>query len=384
MNTQQQLFKKTVLLFSMFLFGAIFLSAQNKVIKAEFEPNFQVGINGGTSLFFGDIKQYQWWPTADYVSERNLAGGITLNYQAKPSITIRLQGMYGQLSGTRREWKTYFESDYFETNINALINFNNLFGKYRSDRFLSVYGTFGLGLMQYNTSVKILGTDEVIQKVGHGSGSGINGRTLQGVFMYGLGLNFNVNNNWDIQLETSNRVMDSDMLDGMTSGYPLDTYNYTSLGVSYKFGFIKQKNKEEIIVEELATELAYVPVIIDETKAEEETIAAIEEEMVASKELDELPVIEPDRPGMEYRVQIMAKFRGPLSVDYISTKYIIPKYELREEIFNGHFIYTVGSFKNYEEARNKRNELRTLYGITDAFVVVFDKGSRLETFPERK
>lgn len=382
MNTQQQLFKKTVLLFCMFLFGTISLSAQSDEIKAEFEPNFQVGVNGGTSLFFGDIKQYQWWPTGNYVSERNLAGGITLNYQAKPSITIRLQGMYGQLSGVRREWKTYFESDYFETNINALINLNNLFGKYRSDRFLSVYGTFGLGLMQYNTSVKILGTDEVIKQLGHGYGSGIKGRTLQGVFMYGLGLNFNVNNNWDIQLETSNRVMDSDMLDGMTSGYPLDTYNYTSLGVTYKFGFIKQKNEEEIIKEELATELAYVPAVIDETKAEEETPAAIEEEMVAFEEPDELPVIEPERPGMEYRVQIMAKFRGPLSVDYISTKYIIPKYELREEIYNGHFIYTVGSFKTYEEARNKRNELRNLYGITDAFVVVFDKGSRLETFPE--
>ena len=366
----------------MFLFGTISLSAQSDEIKAEFEPNFQVGVNGGTSLFFGDIKQYQWWPTGNYVSERNLAGGITLNYQAKPSITIRLQGMYGQLSGVRREWKTYFESDYFETNINALINLNNLFGKYRSDRFLSVYGTFGLGLMQYNTSVKILGTDEVIKQLGHGYGSGIKGRTLQGVFMYGLGLNFNVNNNWDIQLETSNRVMDSDMLDGMTSGYPLDTYNYTSLGVTYKFGFIKQKNEEEIIKEELATELAYVPAVIDETKAEEETPAAIEEEMVAFEEPDELPVIEPERPGMEYRVQIMAKFRGPLSVDYISTKYIIPKYELREEIYNGHFIYTVGSFKTYEEARNKRNELRNLYGITDAFVVVFDKGSRLETFPE--
>ena len=392
MNTQQKLLKTTVLLLGIALFSAVQISAQDaeikqtKVNKNKFQSNFQVGLNGGTSLFFGDIKQYQYWPTANYVSERNLGYGITVNYMAKPSITLRLQGMYGQLSGTRREWNTYFQNDYIETNINALIDLNNLFGKYRSDRFLSVYGTIGIGLMQYNTAVKVLNTNEVIKKVGHGYGSGIGGRTLQGVMMFGMGLNFNVNNNWDIQFETSNRMMDSDMLDGQISGYPLDVYNYTSLGVTYRFGFLKNKYEEEIPNEVLEPELAYVPVVVEEPEPEieeEEVVpvvvpVAIDEDLLAE---DDKPL---EKPEMEYRVQILAKFNGPLSINYISTSFLIPKYELKEEIYNGHFIYTVGSFKTYNEARSKRNELRTLYGITDAFIVVFDEGSRLDKFPEIK
>lgn len=397
MNTQKNLLKTTVLLLGIFLFSAVQTSAQdaenkqNIINKNKFQRNFQVGINAGTSLFFGDIKQYQYWPTANYVSERNLGYGITVNYQAKPSITLRLQGMYGQLSGTRREWNTYFLNDYIETNLNTIVDFNNLFGIYRSDRFLSVFGSIGIGLMQYNTSVRILSTDEVIKQVGHGYGSGIGGRTLQGVMMFGMGLNFNVNNNWDIQLETSNRMMDSDMLDGQISGYPLDVYNYTSVGVTYRFGFLKQRNNEEVITENIEPELAYVPVAVEEPEPdaiEEEVVpvvipVAIDEEKAVKEEVaEEFQTLE--KPEMEYRVQILAKFNGPLSINYISTKYIIPKYELKEEIYNGHFIYTVGSFKTYDEARSKRNELRTLYGITDAFIVVFDEGSRLDTFPEIK
>jgi hypothetical protein len=182
-------------------------------------------------------------------------------------------------------------------------------------------------------------------------------------------------------------MMDSDMLDGQISGYPLDVYNYTSLGVTYRFGFLKNKYEEEIPNEVLEPELAYVPVVVEEPEPEieeeEEVVpvvvpVAIDEDLLAE---DDKPL---EKPEMEYRVQILAKFNGPLSINYISTSFLIPKYELKEEIYNGHFIYTVGSFKTYNEARSKRNELRTLYGITDAFIVVFDEGSRLDKFPEIK
>ena len=374
MFTYMQL-KKVVLLIGMLFLFVHISYAQEKTNECSFNSYFQVGFNTGTSLFFGDIKQYQYWPaSSNDISEWKFAGGLNVNYQFTPVIGLRLNGMYGRLTGMRSGWNTYFESDYWETNLNTTFNFSNIFGKIRTDRFLNVYGTIGLGIVQYNTEVKTMYEHTVIRKVGHGRGSGINGRTLQGIMLYGLGLDFRVNDKWNIQLESANRVMDSDMLDGTISGYPLDFYNYTSVGVTYKFGF-REKSKEQERIDAMEeyyksentpdVQDGVIPVIISD-----ESQAASQDEMFYG--------------DLEYRVQILAKFEGPLSVKSISTKYLIPMYEIKEESYKGYLIYTVGSFKTYEEARKKRDELRRLFEITDAFVVAFDEGSRLESFPEIK
>lgn len=373
-------------LLGLVLFIASGLSAQDgPKMKYEFFPHFQVGANAGASLFFGDIKQYNYLPSTTYKKEMNMGGGITLNYQASPSVGFRLQGMYSELSGKRDEWNIYFESSFFETNLNTIINLNNVFGQYRPDRFISVYGTLGLSLMQYNTVQKVLGTDEEIKKVGYGYGSGFNGRTLQGAFLYGLGLNINVNERMNIQIETSNRTLDSDALDGWENGYALDTYNYTSLGLTYNFGFIKPKYMEDVPANYSEEDLAYIPVIMDDIKNEysevdeETTDEMISQIITENLNVNEVPVI-----ITEYRVQILAKFKGKLTIDYISSHYIIPKYELSEEMYQGHYIYTVGSYATYAEARAKRDELRKLFGITDAFVVALRDNTRLDELPENE
>jgi len=372
--------------------GMIFLinqsiTAQKKASENQFRPYFQAGINGGSSLFFGDIKQFKYWPASGPINELQFAGGIYFKYQISPAFGLRLNGMYGQLAGMRKEWNLYFENDYIETNINTTLNFSNIFGHVRTDRFLDVYGTIGVGLLQYNTVVKSYYENTELVKVGYGNGKGINGRTFQGTMLYGLGLDFRLNGRFNLQLESTNRVLDSDMLDGRESGYPLDYFNYTSVGISYKLGFLKSKaTPVEIPVEETVLyEPVQVeePVVVEETPSEqaelltEESIAI--EPPAAYKAEEE---IEEEIPGLEYRVQILARFEGPLTLKYISTTYIIPMYELSEDDYQGHIIYTVGSYPTYREARKKRDELRSLFGIKDAFVVAFDKGSRLNQLPD--
>lgn len=387
MFTNNSLLTKT-LLGGLLTLLSISMSAQNVTRYNTFTPHFQVGLNVGSSVFFGDIKQNQFWPaTSNDISEWKYGGGLNLNYQISPSIGVRANGMYGQLTGFRLDKDLYFNSNYWETNLNATFNFNNMFGKNRVDRFFSFYGTLGVGITQYTTYLKTMSENVTVRTVGVEMGSGIKGRTLQGIALYGLGCDFRVNDRFNIQLESTNRVMDSDVLDGFQMSYPLDTYNYTSLGFTYKFGFNKRK-LEEADAAEMEIINSYLA-----QKAEEEAAAKLEELIIPMMILDELELIEQEMveevkkseellPVLEYRVQILAKFEGPLSVKYISTAYLIPMYELKEEIYNGHFIYTVGSFGTYEEARRKRDELRRLFDITDAFVVAFDEASRLDILPE--
>ncbi len=85
---------------------------------------------------------------------------------------------------------------------------------------------------------------------------------------------------------------------------------------------------------------------------------------------------------LEYRVQISAKYNRAISIQHLSNLYNIPVSEIKENTYNGYFIYTVGSFRTYEEARERRNQLRSYNGISDSFVVAFRNGQRLSKLPQ--
>ena len=225
------------------------LNAQDHFIPEQFTGRWEVGIHGGTSLFFGDIKEKLIFPISKHVNEWRWAGGVNVGYQISPVFKVLLQGIYGTLSGTRRSWNVYFEAEYFETNMVMNVNFINLFSKKRFQHRVSVYGVLGIGIMQHNTEIKDLETSEVITRVGYGSGGGINGMTVEGVATYGFGMGFIITDNWSIQLESVNRAINTDYLDGYKNQYPYDVYNYTSVGVIYRFDLSniqKERKKRRI------------------------------------------------------------------------------------------------------------------------------------------
>lgn len=369
-------------------------------------PNWQININGGTSIFFGDVKQYRIWPVSNYENEWRLGAGLTFSRQFSPVIGIRGQSLFGQLSGTRRSWNRYFESDYMEFNLNTTINLNNLFGTKRDDRFINFYLTAGLGLLNYNTTLYTLDTKKKVAGVGNGNGKGIGGRTLEGIAMGGIGIDFRLSDNWSINMETANRIMNSDMQDAWVSGFPYDVYNYTSLGISYRFGISRtkhstmgvqtyqrevpqeeynfaepEKNQKEKYVPE--TQPVQVPTPVEPPQEKTNEIVVKEEPATKNIEPETVKIekhpVDVNKP--EYRVQIRARYNRPVSKTYLSAKYNIPVENIKEDMHNGYYIYTVGSFDTYEQAKEERNKLRRFYGITDAFVVAFKNGIRLDKLP---
>lgn len=373
---------------------------------------WQLNANGGTSLFFGDIKQYKYWPLEENENEWRFGGGFMLIKQISPVFGLRGQALFGQLSGTKRSLNRYFETDYIEFNLNTTVSLRNLISKYRSNQFWNVYFSIGVGITNYNTAVMDLTTKEVVQRVGYGNGKSFGGRTLQGIATGGLGLDFRLSNSWNIILESAFRFMNSDQLDGRISGTGNDVYNYTSIGLSYKFGrsnrsrnddnysYFKQKEKSK---SEDETDYHYnkpieppkidllniAPVVASQPVTTSQPITPPIEEVIVEQQPVEIVVVEQQPEviriepvtGLEYRVQISAKYDRALSLQHISNLYNIPASQIQENTYNGFYIYTVGSFQTYEQARERRNQLRSYNRIGDAFVVAFRNGQRLNKLP---
>jgi len=384
------------------LFPVISLQAQ-EILPQGFTPYWQVNINSGTSLFFGDIKENSIIPLSKNNNEWRLGGGLIVGYQFTHVFGLRGQVLYGQLAGTKRSLDRYFEGDYIEFNLNTTIDLNNLFGRKRSDRLVNAYLLVGIGMTNYNSTFYNLSTGAKTGYIGFGSGSGIKGRTLEGFLTGGVGVNFRLNNRLTINFETANRIMNSDKMDGWVKNFKYDVYNYTSLGLSYKFGRRKiksvrgapvihqnvrevspgrresGKSKEPYMVE---MQPLMPPAISNTAKTEVRTETQLAPVQKPQKQISQTHLTTPPpRPILEYRVQIRAKYGQPISIALLSRKYGLSQNEIRGDKYNGYYIYTVGSYQTYEQARTRRDILRSRFGISDAFVVAFKNGYRLDKLP---
>lgn len=214
------------------------VNAQAEDNKAKmFYQYWQVNFNGGTSIFFGDVKQYKILPAKD---EWRLGGGFQLLRQISPVFGFRGQMLYSHISGTRTEWDRYFESDFFEFNLNAKINLLNLISGYKKSRIIDVYATLGLGFVNYNTKLRELSTHKTVREIGFGNGESFGGRSFNGIGTGGLGFDIRLTDKWHVNLESSSRMMNTDILDGWVAGFKYDVYNYTSIGITFAFGESKE------------------------------------------------------------------------------------------------------------------------------------------------
>ena len=373
-----------------------------------FRPDWSFYFGGGPSLFFGDTRQYRYYPVMNYESEWKFGGTVMLKRSISPVFSLRGQVLYSGLAGTRRPWKKYFNTSLIEFNLNTAINLNNLISGYRSSRKWGVDVIIGVGLVNFNTTVYQLGSNTILSKQGFGNGSGIGGRTLEGLLLGGIGFEYQLDKNWAIRFETANRALNTDKLDNHVGGFKYDIYNHSSIGLAYTF---KSTGKNIKLVPEGEPGLLIVdpdnmnPVKPDESRNQEVTSfnrvidvleldynrqepVTIEEEIIPPAEtiITEQEIVEIPEPvkqfsEFEYRVQIRARYGTKIAIDYLAKTYNLPAEEIMENSYNGYYIYTIGSFATYDEAATRRNQIRSQNRIYDAFVVAFRDGQRLQKLP---
>ncbi|MBI9037220.1 MAG: hypothetical protein JEY97_03735 [Bacteroidales bacterium] len=515
MKTYSQFLIVTAVLMYFFLFPKLTISqtTNNAEENNLFKRYWSIDLNAGANLFWGDLRQNSFVPITKNENEWQLGYGLIVNRQISPVFGLRVQLLNGKLSGTKRKINRYFTADIFEYNLNTTVNFSNLFFHYKPERLLKVYGTIGVGFTNWRTKVMVLGTNKVISEDGFGNGSGLWGRTLEGVIPIGLGIDFHLNDNWAMNLEGTLHGVNSDELDMTVSGSKFDMYSYTSLGVTYKFNkrrkryvykkesgqeypdaeissglegkfkiisempkmiysgddFIVKLNVKKDITTQGGKIIQYFPegffptkttltngnfifeertltinfenlpestmfttsykvltdnlptynyliigkliynyqnkeksidfeniikieqksdkiiedekIILDEKITEAKVEKIIEDKKVGEEQkeiLVEEKVVEiPQIFDIEYRVQIRAKYGEKLPKTWLANKYNL-KQEIKEDFYNGYYIYTLGSFPSFETAQKYCNSLMSTNKIKGPFVVAFKSGKRIE------
>lgn len=372
------------------------LKAQEMIESSQgYSGRWKIGTGGGVNLFYGDIRKDPWGQHLVYESDFLWNSYLFIEHNLSPAFGLRAQGMYSRLTGTARPKKYDFESELIELGLGATINLNNLFGPNRYNRFLNVNLLLGGAAANFRSDFYQTGTGKKTGSLGYGGGQGMGGRTLDGVLYAGLGFDFRLSDHWLLRLESSNKAIMDNALVIFENSFPFDLYNQTTLGVAYRFGASSPritrmapddpslKKKQEL--QDKPTESAPDKNEKQNPEFDFRVFPSQTEQAKTDTDIDAGFEIQSDRTAaltnIEYRVQILAKFGTKISIAQVAKKYKLRAADIREDAHNSFFIYTTGSFTQYEEAAQLRNTLKNEHGVFDAFVVAFRDGKRLDRLP---
>ena len=188
--------------------------------------NWSVNANFGPNLFFGDIQQNDYIPEMEDIK---MAYGIVLRKKISPVFGFGGQLLSGRLHGHKKSSNSYFDADVFEYGMNITVNFSNLLWPHNPYRKLSVYGVAGIGLTKWKTILRDITTKNIVKEKGQG---GFKDRITETVIPLGLGFEYKLSSALSLNLESTFRTINTDLLDLVKGGYKYDRYNYNSFGIT--------------------------------------------------------------------------------------------------------------------------------------------------------
>ena len=363
-------------------------SQMRKKSNTKLSNNWQVNYNLGFTEFYGDASNNGYFQK--FSGEIAFATGLTVRKYFNPIFGLGFNLWYSGLkshktkSATGIPVNTYLTGNYFDGNVNLLIDFNNLFWGPSSRKF-SVYGLIGLGYGSWNTQL----TDSLSGLVIN-SGDAIGSITFKNgdfVIPIGVGLNYMLNENWAVNFEMNLRTVLNDDVDVWRDGFKYDQPLYTSFGVSYFFnGIAKPKNKSQRPQMKSVKQETLKPVVpiynyrLQSTNKASGSSGSSDSGVL----LIEPPTKKPEisYSGIVYRVQILAKRDNLPSLSSLKSKYNIDG-EIYENYQDGIHRYSTGMFLTYQEAVQYSQVIKN-NGVHDAFVVAYQNNIRIHITPEMK
>lgn len=374
------------------------------VLGKKFFSNWSVSVSGGTNIFFGDLKVNKFFPATHNMNEYRYAGSFSLIRQISHVFAIRGQLLYGEIAGTKRNYKDgapanlYFEGNIFEYNLNATINFTNLFFKYKPERKFFIYGTLGAGFSNWITKKKDLNTH---QQIG-GSGSPSNW-TTEIVIPAGLGAYYSFADKVNLGVEWTLRGLNSDKLDATVGGYPYDMYSLLSLNLTFNFN---KRNSGKLKPAQYSTPQGILlpkppvneipPEVLEKAAREKnstESVAitpppplnevttpgsAIQKNIISppvTSEIEGDETFSLNDQGITYRVQVFASHdpsHTPESIQQ-SLRLSMP---VDKEFSENWYRFTIGPFNSWKAAEVLMKKLKAL-GLKGVFIVRYADGRRI-------
>lgn len=235
--------RKLILLTVIVVLGLNYTAQSQNAEKGKILDNWSINLNAGASLFWGDVRQYKIYPVSTNENERNAAFGLILSKKLNSTFEIRGQFIRGNISGTKRSIKKYFEGQFNEYNINATINFSNLIYGNDPCRKFNIYGIGGIGFIDFRSVKKELGTHKFVASRGYSANGTVKEKMqTETVIPFGFGAKYKLDSRFELNFENIWTVANTDVIDVTEGDFKYDILTYTSLGLTYKFNL--RKNPE--------------------------------------------------------------------------------------------------------------------------------------------
>jgi hypothetical protein len=205
------------------------------ITPAGMRDNWSVTGQIGSSVFRGDIdvqKSIRFPGVFGFAVNKQVLSSGVLNGGIKAQFNI------GKLQGEKNDQS--FTNDYMEACLNFQVIMNKWFNQsFRFEKFRP-YAFGGIGFISYRTLLKNA-NGSVIDGIGYDIDPTLEvndnpSKTKPAtdlMFPLGLGVNYKLNENFNIELEASSRFINSDRLDAKVN-WKNDKYWFFSIGVTYK------------------------------------------------------------------------------------------------------------------------------------------------------
>ena len=378
--------RRTIKIFFTFILVVIMfdgIGQKTANLKNGLDGYLQVNYNLGFSQFYGDASSNGYFKK--FSGETTFATGITVRKYINPIFGVGINFLYSGLKSNKELRATgdtanfFLTGNYFDGNVNLLVDFNSLFWG-PSARKMSVYGILGLGYGTWNSQL----VDSLTGTI-RNSGDTIGNNTYKKggfVIPVGLGVNYMIGNNWALNIEMNLRNVLNDDVDVWRDGFKYDQVLYTSIGISYFFNRQSKSKRNRPEKQEYATEpIEPIPVYdFDARDASNKKSGSNTSEVI----LIDVPIEKEvfTTSGIIYRVQILAKRNKLPSFNYLRDRFNI-KGDIYENYQDGVFRYSTGSFNSYQDAL-RHSFLMKDKGISEAFVVAYKNNKRITINAEMK
>ena len=216
---------------------------------------WSISAHFGPTLFFGDLREYDFWPVTKTNSDSHkesgtFQGGLTLNKQLSYLFGARLDASLGNLRGMkRRNYNRYFEGNYFDVSVSGTVNLKGLLMGPNKMKRWKIDAYAGIGQVFYDATAYDLTGGVELRKTG---------KMNDWIVPTGLNINYEVTPRIDIGVDFRLNHTNSDYLDATYGGdydrtantveikdqvktshkgnSELDSYGYGAIQVTYKLG----------------------------------------------------------------------------------------------------------------------------------------------------
>ena len=258
--------------------------------------------DGGISVFFGDVKRYDYVPDFESPSEIQPMFSLNGGKELSPIFSVRGQFSYGKLSGHKQSAKYNFEGT--TIGAHALVDFNLIYlltkQRFGNSR-INILASLGAGYMSWDSK---LYSDYPLPDGSYLVDQNSNGAMS---FPLALSMEYLITKNFSVGVSGLLYMITSDEVDVKPGGIKFDMINYSSIGFVYRFK-TKQKTSrksvkyrldpslyeptEKDIAVEVAAGAAAVPkdeVNIDESVIENKELVIKEAQPEVKEAKDNLP-----------------------------------------------------------------------------------------------